>query len=184
MAMSDAVLAFANDLKRAPGDTVDKRVEYVLANRGWDKEIGRIQDHEFRNVIMIALERMALRHEPPQDARSIEKDRQRKERERAAVEGRYGGLFPDLYAGMEPAELVRKLPCEKYWVPSLQEFVAREDLELRLDLVAELRRQSNIELLRIEQTANVYRHELAIFDELLRQGATESYTPAFDAVNV
>lgn len=173
---------FYSDVKRAPGDTIEERLDHVLSARGWDKELDKIGD-DFRIIVRQALERTALGRQPLENPRDIEKDRQRKEREKAASTGVYGDLFADQYLGFEPRELASKLPCEQYFVPSLGVYVPREELAFRLDAVAELRKQSQIELLRIEQVANVYRHELAIFDELLRRGNGTNQAAEFEAAD-
>lgn len=164
-----------NEFKDAPGKSVQERTDYVLVHRGWDKQLAKIKDDEFRTVIRSSLERLALRHEPPQTAREIEKARQQKETERLAALGALGDLFKDQYVGLDPADLAARLPRESYWVPSLDKHVPRDELAFELGAVAELRAQTHTALLKVEQIANVYRHELAIFDELLRQGLSKRH---------
>jgi hypothetical protein len=118
--------------------------------------------------VRLALERLALRHGTAASARDIEKDRHKKETQKIADSGLLGDLFADQYVGLEPAVLASKLPRETYWVESLRREVPREELVSQLAAVAELRRTTYAKYQAIEATANVYRHELAIFDELLR----------------
>lgn len=168
-------------LKYGAGDTVQERTDDVLASRGWDKELEKIDDSNFRGLIRHALERLALRHNNDErGAREIEQDRRKKEEEKLSWGARQGDLYSDQYVGLEPDELASKLPHETYYVPSLGREVARQDLAYELAAVAELRKIASAELFKIETLALAYRHELAIFDELLRRGSDQKTSASID----
>lgn len=169
MAMMDQ-LQIIKQLREGPGETVAERTDAVLTKYGWNHHLAKIGDEDFRAVVRAALEHLALRNAPRQNARDIEKERHKRETEKIAASGKLGDLF-DQYVGLSPDALAANLPRESYWVESLGRRVAREDLAFELGAVAELRAQAHAALVDLEREANVHRHELAIFDELLRQSS-------------
>lgn len=161
----------AIELKSAPGSTAEERTDAVLARRGWNRYIEAIPDEDCRNVIMDALRRVAVRNVSAKTAKEIEDDRRRKDLEKAVASGMYGDLFADQYVGLKPAELASRLPSEQYWIDSLDRAVPRDQLVSNLQAVAELRECTAAMVRRLEAELLPLKHELAIFDEILRQSA-------------
>jgi hypothetical protein len=164
-----------NELSQAKGATADERVREVLSKYGWDKELARIKDDAFRAVVVEMLQGKALRKpmkagESGKSARDIELDRWRAETDKIAASGLFGDLVADGLVGLETLELAGRLPRETYFIPSLGEYVSRADLPSKLDALAELRKQTQLEYRKLEDRADVLRAELFIFDELIRRG--------------
>lgn len=160
-----------SELQSSKGETSGEKLESFLAERGWDIRLEELRDAPLlHDMVLKALEKLALRREKGDTAPEIENARRKKDMERAAASGHYGSLFDDQYVGFTSDELADKLPCEQYWVPSLAAWIPRTELARNLAAVAELRKVAAAELFKIQQTALPYQHELAIFDEMLRQG--------------
>ena len=161
-----------NELKQAPGDTAKEKVAGVLAHHGWDRRLDVLKDDRaLYGLVMNGLKLMALPGRTEPSADEIEKLRRERALRKAVASGMYGDLFADQYCGLSLAELARSLPDEQYFVRSLGRLVPREELPLRLSDVPELRKASAAEVFRLEKEAMPRRHEMAIFDEMLRQAA-------------
>lgn len=169
MAISDQ-LQIIKELRHGPGETVEQRTDCVLKKRGWDAQLADIPDEEFRGLVRHALERLAVPGGRLDNPRDTEKERHKRETEKIAQSGVCGDLFMDQLVGLETDKLAGKLPREQYWVESLGSYVPRDQLASELHAVSELRRIVRAKLLEHDAIGDVYRYELAIFDELLRRG--------------
>jgi hypothetical protein len=47
------------ELRKAPGESVEERTDFVLSRHGWDKELDKIKDAKFRALCRLALEGLA-----------------------------------------------------------------------------------------------------------------------------
>ncbi len=166
------------ELAQANGETAEERVAEVLSRYGWDKELARIKDDAFRAVVIEMLQGRALRkplkaNEAGKSARDVEIDRWRTETDKIGASGLCGDLLSDQLVGMDTPDLAGKLPRETYYVASLGEHVSRADLPSKLAALHELRKLTREEYLQREQSQDVLRSEMFIFDELIRRASDE-----------
>jgi hypothetical protein len=54
-----AMNIFLNSILSAPGNHLEEKTAAVLAQRGWDKELNKVADRDFRSVIIEAIEHLA-----------------------------------------------------------------------------------------------------------------------------